>query len=124
MNNWPDPNRPGVPANPEQEGWHWLRWPMQGREPFPVMWRKEFGRYRWGNTGYVLIADEYEYLGPVATPTQVTALREALQWMVDNDETNEGNEPLDHLNGQTWDEYNAYWIEGLNRAREALEKTK
>ena len=23
-NNWPDPARPGVPLNPERDGWHWL----------------------------------------------------------------------------------------------------
>lgn len=47
-------------------------------------------------------------------------LREALQWMVDNDETNEGDEPMEEFGGQSWNEINAYWIEGLNRARAAL----
>lgn len=47
-------------------------------------------------------------------------LREALQWMVDNDETNEGDEPMEDFGGQSWNEINAYWIEGLNRARAAL----
>lgn len=51
-------------------------------------------------------------------------LYEALQWMVDNDETNEGDEPLEHLRGQTWNQYNAYFIEGLNKARAALRKAR
>ena len=44
----------------------------------------------------------------------------ALVWMVENDDTNEGDVPMEHLGGETWNEYNAYWIEGLNKAREAL----
>ena len=50
-------------------------------------------------------------------------LREALQWMVDNDETNEGDEPLYDKGGRSWNEINAYWIDGLNRARAALKET-
>ena len=47
-------------------------------------------------------------------------LREALQWMVDNDKTYEGDEPLERHGGRTWNELNAYYIAGLNRARAAL----
>lgn len=63
-----------------------------------------------------------------ASPTTVLALMDrvekletALRWMIDNDDTYEGDEPLDHLGGASWDEVNAYWIEGLNKARAALE---
>ena len=42
-------------------------------------------------------------------------LVEALQWYVDEDETNEGGE---------WDEKNAYWLAGRNRARAILSKHK
>jgi len=48
-------------------------------------------------------------------------LREALQWFVDNDETNEGDTPMPEYGDRTWNEINAYWIEGLNAARAALE---
>ena len=51
---------------------------------------------------------------------EIERLREALQWMVDNDETNEGDEPMDEFGGQSWNEINAYWIAGLNKARAAL----
>src|SRR5690348_11491847 len=44
-------------------------------------------------------------------------LLEALIWMVDNDETNEGDTPMPDQGGATWNEINAYWIDGLNRAR-------
>jgi uncharacterized coiled-coil DUF342 family protein len=50
-------------------------------------------------------------------------LREALQWMVDNDDTNTGDEPLYDHGGLSWNEINAYWIAGLNRARAALKET-
>lgn len=49
-------------------------------------------------------------------------LLEALQWMVDNDETNEGDEPVESLGGLTWNEMNSYWIEGRNRALAAIAK--
>jgi hypothetical protein len=48
-------------------------------------------------------------------------LREALTWFVDNDETNEGDVPMPEHGGRTWNEINAYWIEGLNAARAALD---
>jgi hypothetical protein len=50
-------------------------------------------------------------------------LREALQWMVDNDDTNTGDEPLYDHGGLSWNEINAYWIAGLNRASTALKET-
>ena len=55
---------------------------------------------------------------------EIERLREALQWMVDNDETNEGDEPMDEFGGQSWNEINAYWIAGLNKARAALKGTE
>jgi hypothetical protein len=51
-------------------------------------------------------------------------LLEALVWMVENDETYEGDEPIREHNGRTWNEMNAYWIEGLNRARAAIAKAE
>ena len=50
------------------------------------------------------------------------AMLEALKWMVANDDTNEGDYPVDRLGGQSWNEYNAYWIDGLNKARAAITK--
>jgi thioredoxin reductase len=49
-------------------------------------------------------------------------LLEALEWMVANDDTNEGEEPVDSLGGVTWNEYNEYWVTGLNKARAAIAK--
>jgi hypothetical protein len=50
-------------------------------------------------------------------------LREAVQWFIDNDETNQGDEPMPEFGGQSWNEINAYWIDGLTRARAALGET-
>lgn len=49
-------------------------------------------------------------------------LLEALIWMVENDDTYEGDEPVDRLGGESWNEHNRYWIEGLNKARAAIAK--
>jgi hypothetical protein len=50
----------------------------------------------------------------------IEALYGCLQWFIENDETNEGDEPQDHLSGRSWNEVNAYFIEGLNKGRAAL----
>ena len=50
-------------------------------------------------------------------------LREALKWFIDNDETNEGDAPLPEYGGRSWNEINAYWIDGLTRARAVLKGT-
>jgi hypothetical protein len=47
-------------------------------------------------------------------------LREALLWFIENDETNEGDTPLPEHGGKTWNEINAYWIDGLRKAKAAL----
>lgn len=44
-----------------------------------------------------------------------------IQWFIDNDETNEGDRPMPEYGGQTWDELNAYWIEGKRRAERFVE---
>jgi hypothetical protein len=49
---------------------------------------------------------------------------EALEWMVANDDTNEGDEPVERLGGQSWNEYNAYWLDGLNKARASITAIK
>jgi hypothetical protein len=49
-------------------------------------------------------------------------LLEALKWMVENDETNEGDDPVVWLGGASWNEYNDYWISGLNKAKAAIAK--
>jgi hypothetical protein len=71
--------------------------------------------------------DRYLLFDGVDSMTKDEALRlalEALEWMVANDDTNEGDEPVERLGGQSWNEYNAYWLDGLNKARASITAIK
>jgi len=70
------------------------------------------------NKDQFTVSDEVDWsvIGP--------KLLECLEWYVKHDETNEGDEPLRDYGGQSWDEVNAYWIEGLNKARAVIEEAK
>jgi hypothetical protein len=50
----------------------------------------------------------------------IEKMHEALEWFIENDDTNEGDDPVPHLGGRTWNDVNAYWIDGLNKSRAAL----
>ena len=45
---------------------------------------------------------------------------DVIKWFIDNDETNEGDYPMPDRGNKTWNEINAYWIDGLNRGRALL----
>jgi hypothetical protein len=89
-NNWPDPARPGVPLNPEQSRWHWLKTP-DGLE-VPYEWRAagECERGRWPAYWVSVDADDWQpaectYLGPCLTPGEVGArVKEAVDLGRDN----------------------------------------
>ena len=79
-NGWP--GKPGVPMNPERDGWHWVKTerglaPWRWKEnPESIMW--EFG---W-EAGDGVISPAYfaalgpcTYLGPVLTPDEAAALQ-------------------------------------------------
>lgn len=55
-----------------------------------------------------------------AAPELITSLK----WMVEHDDTNDGDTPLEDHGGRTWNEINAYWIDGVNRARAAIAKAE
>ena len=129
MSGWPDPDKPGVPTNPEQDGYHWLFDPDDAR-PHPLMWVADLGAWAVGDVWTPRMVAEMglHYQGPVLMPAEVDAsraenarLREALTWFIENDDTNEGDTPMPDHGGRSWNEINAYWIEGLNAARAALE---
>lgn len=54
----------------------------------------------------------------------IAELLACLKWMVENDETNEGDEPLEGHHGATWNELNAYWIDGKRRAEAVIAKAE
>ena len=79
-NGWPDPARPGVPLNPERDGWHWLKTPDS--EVIPFEWRVEgeCERGRWPSYWVrqnedCWTAEECEYIGPCLIPDEATALQ-------------------------------------------------
>ena len=83
---WPDPAKPGVPLNPERDGYHWLFNPDDDR-PHPVIWVADLGA--WAGVGDVWtprIVTEMNlcYQGPVLKPdadalrAENARLREAL----------------------------------------------
>ena len=94
----------------------WHAAPHAGIEP---LWHNA-ARTSTGTPAWAANEWGWRYVAPVSPPATVAALVDALEWMITNDDTNEGDTPMPELGGQTWDEFNAYWIEGLNRARAAL----
>ena len=77
-NTWPD--KPGVPLNPERDGWHWFKTP--DGELVPYNWRPagECERGRWPSQWVYDMEDDWSpqsctYLGPCLTPDDATALQ-------------------------------------------------
>jgi hypothetical protein len=48
----------------------------------------------------------------------------ALKWFVENDDTNEGDEPLPERGGLSWDQINGYYLEGKRKAIAAIAKAE
>jgi hypothetical protein len=71
---WPDPARPGVPLNPERDGWHWLKSPRAFVRP--CLWNPR--TKTWLERGSVEDMNRagWCYLGPCPIPDEVAA-REA-----------------------------------------------
>jgi len=76
-NGWPDPARPGVPLNPERDGWHWLEWmDYCGTKPTGII-----DQFKWERDGYWDRTTHrsarywacWRYLGPCLTPAEVDA---------------------------------------------------
>lgn len=76
-NGWHDPARPGVPLNPERDGWHWLEWmDYCGTKPTGII-----DQFKWERDGYWDRTTHrsarywacWRYLGPCLTPVEVDA---------------------------------------------------
>lgn len=78
--------------------------------------------------GYVDQSGAFHTVAVVVDPNAASLLAAApkllrsLVWMVENDDTNEGDVPMKDHGGLTWNEINEYWIAGLNDARNAIEE--
>jgi hypothetical protein len=71
-NNWPDPARPGVPMNPERDGWHWVADKDGIGKPWVEYWN---GRDSWAPVSATpnFICWHWRYIAPVLTPAEVEA---------------------------------------------------
>lgn len=72
--NWPNPERPGMPPNPDVSGWHWV---MRLGELLAVKWDAQSKSWKSGNHSYYTGPDwvlNWEYCSPILTPTQLTEL--------------------------------------------------
>ena len=72
-NTWPDPERPGVPLNPERNVWHWID---DGRGPECAEFLSVAGT--WVKVGTEVeygpaYAARWRYFGPALTPAEVEA---------------------------------------------------
>ena len=85
--NWPDPNRPGVPMFPERDGWHAL----ENNERKEYWWdahcscwtTSEDGEFSWIPDDMSSVLG-FSYIGPVLTPTQINEMLAAeRQWCAD-----------------------------------------
>jgi hypothetical protein len=85
MSGWPDPNEPGYPANPEQDGWHWIQ---TGGGTAPWYWLKDIdGDFGWETDDGIwsaanIVHSKAIYLGPCLTPSEVAALPVAVAGIV------------------------------------------
>lgn len=71
---WPDPARPGVPLNPERDGWHWVAWDPTW--PEPAFW--DAANREWSQSEVSNINTQHAaYLGPCLTPAEVAAREQA-----------------------------------------------
>lgn len=75
---WPDAARPGVPANPERDGWHWLSGVTE--RPAAFEWRSASGGWLFHRAQHNVMPPSdfanWLYHGPCLTPAEVAA-REA-----------------------------------------------
>jgi hypothetical protein len=76
MSGWPDPDKPGVPLNPDRDGIHWLFNPDNDK-PHPVIWVADLGTWAVGDVWTPRMVAEMglHYQGPVLTPAETDALR-------------------------------------------------
>lgn len=69
MTTWPDPARPGVPLNPERDGWHWLQSHFDD-DPECRFWLPAAPWWNMGGSSWAgpdWVASKFRYLGPCLT---------------------------------------------------------
>lgn len=68
-NGWPDPDAPGVPERPDEDGYHWVQWP---KADAPLRCFEWVGRQRaWRGWRRSDLAARYLYRGRCLTPAEI-----------------------------------------------------
>lgn len=67
-NGWPDPMRPGVPMNPERDGWHWLDECAREWSAIDQAWLDHAG-----DPIFMVPYERFRYFGPCLTPAEAAA---------------------------------------------------
>jgi|688.fasta_scaffold460099_2 hypothetical protein len=80
-NGWP--GKPGVPLNPERDGWHWVCAAVGIAAPYPMLWCADGKAWDTGD-GWEFytsprMTERTRYLGPALTPAEVDALTTRLR---------------------------------------------
>ena len=79
---WPDPQRRGVPLNPERDGWHWIEPKFGPKAMWPAYWcARDGGYWNWQSDDASDRQDyaehmqdgSWKYRGPCLTPAEVAA---------------------------------------------------
>jgi hypothetical protein len=111
MSGWPDPDKPGVPANPARDDFHWIvGW---SDKLFVAEWDSDQQDYVWfdgGDDPSGMVENGWTYAGPVLTPDEAgtlraenARLREALKNLLDRDERNTCQHEETHRGGFLWE---------------------
>ena len=70
-NGWPDPAHPGVPLNPERDGWHWL---VKGDFYTAALWHRGHFTFLFTKIWPEELSQlDMTYIGPALTPAEVDA---------------------------------------------------
>jgi hypothetical protein len=79
---WPDPSKPGVPLNPDKDGWHWIEPKFGPKAMWPVYWCARNGGYwNWQSDDACDLREyaehmqdgSWKYRGPCLTPQEIAA---------------------------------------------------
>ena len=75
-NGWP--GKPGVPRDPERDGWHWVKIIHGISQPRPRLWWSKIDRWELSDGALISpseFAERWRYLGSVLTPDEAAALQ-------------------------------------------------
>jgi hypothetical protein len=88
---WPDASKPGVPLNPERDGWHWVNGSPLLWDQWHKVWKHSDGFECYRTTPSQAAFRGWNYSGSLLTPAEVAAreaaaaeaMREACATIVD-----------------------------------------